>query len=240
MITNSELKYIKKLGRKKYRNLYSHFVVEGEKVFQDFLNSNIPIFKSYSTKQINSQSNKIVTDNCMKRMTFLKTPSNVLGIFSTPKKKTAPINMKVLVLDNVSDPGNLGSIIRLCDWFGFENIVCSKKTVDCYNPKVIQSSMGSVARVNIFYEDLSSYLSRVKIPVYGTFLNGEFVHKVNFPNEFVLIFGNESNGISKSIIKLLSHKITIPKASKSVVDSLNVTSAAAIIMNEITNQSFKG
>ena len=227
------------MGRKKYRNLYSHFVVEGEKVFQDFLNSNIPIFKSYSTKQINSQSNKVVTDNCMKRMTFLKTPSNVLGIFSTPKKKTAPVNMKALVLDNVSDPGNLGSIIRLCDWFGFENIVCSKKTVDCYNPKVIQSSMGSVARVNIFYEDLSSYLSRVKIPVYGTFLNGEFVHKVNFPNEFVLIFGNESNGISKSIIKFLSHKITIPKASKSVVDSLNITSAAAIIMNEITNQSFK-
>ena len=239
MITNSELKYIKKLGRKKYRNLYSHFVVEGEKVFQDFLNSNIPIFKSYSTKQINSQSNTVVTDNCMKRMTFLKTPSNVLGIFSTPKKKTAPVNMKVLVLDNVSDPRNLGSIIRLCDWFGFENIVCSKKTVDCYNPKVIQSSMGSVARVNIFYEDLSSYLSRVKIPVYGTFLNGEFVHKVNFPNEFVLIFGNESNGISKSIIKFLSHKITIPKASKSVVDSLNITSATAIIMNEITNQSFK-
>ena len=239
MITNSELKYIKKLGRKKYRNLHSHFVVEGEKVFNDFFDSNIPIFKSYSTKQIKGQNSIIVTDNCMKRMTFLKNSSDVLGIFSMPMKKKAPLNKKVLVLDNISDPGNLGSIIRLCDWFGFENIVCSKKTVDCYNPKVVQSSMGSLARVNIFYEDLKSYLSKVSIPVYGTFLNGELINKVTFPNKFILIFGNESNGISKPISKFASHKITIPKGSKSVVDSLNITSATAIIMNEISNQSFK-
>ena len=239
MITNSELKYIKKLGRKRYRDLYSHFVVEGEKAFKDFFASNIPIFKSYSTKKIRVQNNIIVSDNCMKRMTFLKNSSDVLGIFSIPKKKKAPVNTKVLVLDNVSDPGNLGSIIRLCDWFGFENIVCSEKTVDCYNPKVVQSSMGSLARVNIFYEDLKSYLSKVSIPVYGTFLNGEFVNRVTFPNKFVLIFGNESNGISKSINEFVSHRITIPKASKSKVDSLNINSATAIIMNEITNQSFK-
>ena len=99
--------------------------------------------------------------------------------------------------------------------------------------------MGSLARVNVFYEDLKSYLSKVSIPVYGTFLNGESINKVTFPNEFILIFGNESNGISKSISKFLSHKITIPKASKSVVDSLNITSATAIIMNEIANQLFK-
>tara|TARA_A200000113_G_C8838009_1_gene345885 strand:- start:773 stop:1495 length:723 start_codon:yes stop_codon:yes gene_type:complete len=239
MITNSELKYIKKLGRKRYRDLYSHFVVEGEKAFKDFFASNIPIFKSYSTKKLRGQNNIIVSDNCMKRMTFLKNSSDVLGIFSIPKRKRAPINTKVLVLDNVSDPGNLGSIIRLCDWFGFENIVCSEKTVDCYNPKVVQSSMGSLARVNIFYEDLKSYLSKVSIPVYGTFLNGEFVNRVTFPNKFVLIFGNESNGISKSINEFVSHRITIPKASKSTVDSLNINSATAIIMNEITNQSFK-
>ena len=239
MITNSELKYIKKLGRKKNRNLYSHFIVEGEKVFNDFINSKIPLYKCYSTKKINNQNPIIVTHNCMKRMTFLKNPSNILGVFSIPMTKKAPIKRKVLVLDEISDPGNLGSIIRLCDWFGFENIVCSKKTVDCYNPKVVQSSMGSLARVNVFYEDLKSYLSKVSIPVYGTFLNGELVNKVTFPNEFVLIFGNESNGISKSISKFLSHKITIPKASKSVVDSLNITSATAIIMNEIANQLLK-
>ena len=118
-------------------------------------------------------------------------------------------------------------------------ILFVKKTVDCYNPKVVQSSMGSLARVNVFYEDLKSYLSKVSIPVYGTFLNGESINKVTFPNEFILIFGNESNGISKSISKFLSHKITIPKASKSVVDSLNITSATAIIMNEIANQLLK-
>ena len=239
MITNSELKYIKKLGSKKYRNLHSHFVVEGDKVFNDFFDSNITMFKSYSTKKIKRQNAIIVSNNCMKRMTFMKNPSNVLGIFSIPKKKKVPVNEKALVLDDVSDPGNLGSLIRLCDWFGFENIVCSKKTVDCYNPKVVQSSMGSLARVNIFYEDLKSYLSKVSIPVYGTFLNGELINKVAFPNKFVLIFGNESNGISKSISKFASHKITIPKGSKSVVDSLNITSATAIIMNEILNQSFK-
>jgi len=239
MITNSELKYIKKLGKKKYRNLHSHFVVEGDKVFSDFFDSNIPMFKSYSTKKIKGQNSIIVSDNCMKRMTFLKNPSDVLGIFSIPENKKAPFNEKILVLDSVSDPGNLGSIIRLCDWFGFENIVCSKKTVDCYNPKVVQSSMGSLARVNIFYEDLKSYLSKVSIPVFGTFLNGELINKVTFPAEFVLIFGNESNGISKSISKLVSHKITIPKGSKSVVDSLNITSATAIIMSEISGQSFK-
>ena len=240
MITNSELKYIKKLGRKKYRNLHSHFVAEGDKVFNDFFDSSISMFKSYSTKKIVGQNTIIVTDSCMKRMTFLKNPSNVLGIFSIPKKKKAPVNEKVLVLDNVSDPGNLGSLLRLCDWFGFENIICSKKTVDCYNPKVVQSSMGSLARVNIFYEDLKSYLSKVSIPVYGTFLNGKSINKVTFPNEFVLIFGNESNGISQSISKFVSHKITIAKGSKSVVDSLNITSATAIIMNEISNQSFEG
>ena len=239
MITNSELKYIKKLERKKYRNLYSHFVVEGEKVFKDFFDSNIPIYKSYSTKKIKGQNSTIVTYNCMKRMTFLKSPSNVLGIFSTHMKKNPPLDKKVLVLDDVSDPANLGSIIRLCDWFGFENIVCSKKTVDCYNPKVVQSSMGSLARINIFYEDLNSYLSKVSIPVYGTFLKGEFVNRVTFPSEFVLIFGNESNGISKSISKFVSQKITIPKRSKSVIDSLNITSAIAIVMNKISNQSFK-
>ena len=161
MITNSELKYIKKLGRKKYRNLHSHFVVEGDKVFNDFFDSNITMFKSYSTKKIKGQNAIIVSNNCMKRMTFMKNPSNVLGIFSIPKKKKAPVNEKALVLDDVSDPSNLGSLIRLCDWFGFENIVCSKKTVDCYNSKVVQSSMGSLARVNIFYEDLKSYLSKV-------------------------------------------------------------------------------
>ena len=239
MITSSELKYIKKLGSKKYRNLHSHFVVEGDKVFNDFFDSNITMFKSYSTKKIKGQNAIIVSNNCMKRMTFMKNPSNVLGIFSIPKKKKVPVNEKALVLDDVSDPGNLGSLIRLCDWFGFENIVCSKKTVDCYNPKVVQSSMGSLARVNIFYEDLKSYLSKVSIPVYGTFLNGELINKVAFPNKFVLIFGNESNGISKSISKFASHKITIPKGSKSAVDSLNITSATAIIMNEILNQSFK-
>ncbi len=239
MITNSELKYIKKLGRKKYRNLHSHFIVEGEKVFKDFFESNIQIFKSYSTKKVKGQKNIIVTDNCMKKMTFLKNPSNVLGIFLTPKEKIIPINKKVLVLDDVSDPGNLGSIIRLCDWFGFKNIICSKKTVDCYNPKVVQSSMGSLARVNVFYEDLKCYLSKVSIPIYGTFLQGESINKVKFPNEFVLIFGNESNGISKSISKLVNHKITIPKMSKSLVDSLNITSATAIIMNEISTQLFK-
>ena len=239
MITNSELKYIKKLGRKKYRNLHSHFVVEGEKVFNDFFDSNIAIVKSYSTKQIKGQNPKIVTDNCMKRMSFLKNSSDILGIFSIPMKKKAPLNKKVLVLDNISDPGNLGSIIRLCDWFGFKNIVCSKKTVDCYNPKVVQSSMGSLARVNIFYEDLKSYLSKVSIPVYGTFLNGELINNVTFPNKFILIFGNESNGISRPISKFANHKITISKGSKSVVDSLNITSATAIIMNEISNQSFK-
>ena len=238
MITISELKYIKKLRRKKYRNLYSHFVVEGEKVFQDFFSSNIPLYKSYSTKKTND-GKIIVTEKCMKRMTSLKNPSNILGIFSTPKKKKSPLNKKVLVLDNISDPTNLGSIIRLCDWFGFNNIVCSKKTVDCYNPKVVQSSMGSLARVNIFYEDLKPYLSKVSIPIYGTFLDGELINKVKFPKEFILIFGNESNGISKKISKLVNFKITIPKRSKSVVDSLNIASASAIIMNEISNQLFK-
>ena len=170
---------------------------------------------------------------------FFEKPFKYFGIFSTPKKKRTPLNKKVLVLDDVSDPGNLGSIIRLCDWFGFENIVCSKNTVDCYNPKVIQSSMGSISSINIFYKDLSSYLSKVSIPVYGTFLNGESFNRITFPKEFVLIFGNESNGISKSVSKFLSHKITIPRVSNSNVDSLNITSATAIIMNEISTQSFK-
>ena len=139
----------------------------------------------------------------------------------------------VLVLDEINDPGNLGAIIRLCDWFGIDQLICSKDTVDCYNAKVVQASMGSLTRVSIFYMDLEAYLKSTKKPTYATLMDGENVYKTTLPNNAILVMGNEANGISKAVLELLDNTISIPRfGNLQQTESLNVATATAILLSE--------
>ncbi len=143
-------------------------------------------------------------------------------------------------MDDVRDPGNLGTIIRLCDWFGVQHLVCSEQTVDCYNPKVVQASMGSLTRVSVHYTDLQQFLKQTPLPIYATAMEGESAYQTQFPEDFVLIMGNEANGISENIFKFATKNITIPRFGKlQQAESLNVATATAILLSESKRNSLK-
>ena len=145
-----------------------------------------------------------------------------------------------MALDDIRDPGNLGTIIRLCDWFGIEQIICSKETVDLFNPKVIQATMGSISRVILTYCDLADFLSKSILPVFGTFMDGENIYQANLPQEAILVMGNEANGISDAIQKVIEFKVSIPRFSKlQQTESLNVSTATAIFLSEFRRPSGK-
>ena len=152
-----------------------------------------------------------------------------------PRTLATPIIEKgiILALDDIRDPGNLGTIIRLCDWFGINDLVCSETTVDCFNPKVVQASMGSIARVNITYQPLDVVLNQTKGTVFGAFMDGTDVYKTTLPNKGILVLGNEANGISKPIEAMVSSRIAIPRfGNLQATESLNVATAAAILLSE--------
>jgi len=204
MFSKNLQKKISKLYLKKYRLEMGLFVAEGEKVVNELLNSNYEYDSIYSTKFIND--NYILLKNQeMKKISFLKTPSSMLGIFKIPKiNPEIDYENTIIAIDSINDPGNLGTIIRLCDWFGIKNIICSKDSVECFNPKVIQATMGSIARVNCLYLDLCAFLMKTKKKVYGTFLNGKSIYRCNLEKKAIYVFGNESNGISNSLQKILN------------------------------------
>ncbi|WP_317044531.1 RNA methyltransferase [Maribacter sp. 4G9] len=231
------MKLIKNLQQKKYRNEKGLFVMEGKKAVEELLESGFEVFKLYSMDQKlrGSMASQVqaISMKELKQVSSLKNPNGVLGVFH--KKSISGVHMDgwTLVLDDVQDPGNLGTIIRLCDWFGIENLICSKETVDCYNPKVLQATMGSIARVNIFYMDLAEFLKSAQVPVFGTFMEGDNIYKTKLPEKGILIMGNEGNGISEPIRSLCSHEISIPQFGKKTTESLNVATATAIFLNEI-------
>ena len=241
MVVKSELKLIKNLQQKKYRNENGLFVMEGKKAVEELLESGFKVYKLFSTGQELQGSKGTAVETIsmkdLKQISSLKNPNGVLGVFH--KKTVSKIKMEAwtVVLDGVQDPGNLGTIIRLCDWFGIEDLICSNETVDCYNPKVVQATMGSIARVNIFYTDLTDFLNATKVTVYGTFMEGERIHKTSLPEKGILVMGNEGNGISETIRKLCDHEISIPQFGKKVTESLNVATATAIFLNEIKRGS---
>jgi TrmH family RNA methyltransferase len=176
----------------------------------------------------------------LKKISNLSNPKDSLAIFQIPIIKKVDTSNLIVSLDCVNDPGNLGTIIRLCDWFGVKDIVCSKDTVDCYNPKVVQASMGSLSRVNISYLDLNKFLKKVNVPIYGTFMQGESIFNQDLINEGVFLFGNEANGISKEILKYIDKKISIPRFGKlKKTESLNVANAAAIILAENSRKTIE-
>ena len=171
-------------------------------------------------------------------MSSKKKASGVLGLFAIPKPVKKKRKGWVLVLDSVRDPGNLGTIVRLCDWFGITQLVCSKDTVDCYNPKVLQATMGSIARVDIVYEDLERFLSHCEPPIMGTFMGAEPVYGTHLPEYGVLVMGNEANGISSKIEAMVTKKIGIPQFGDNLAESLNVATATAVLLSEIRRAGF--
>ena len=237
MITKNQIKLITSLQQKKNRNLHNLFFAEGEKVIRELLNSKFELEHLYFTENIfddlTLNNATEITSSDLDKITALSTANNCLAIFKQSKEMPVLDCKITLVLDKIQDPGNLGTIIRLCDWFGIYQIVCSIDTADYYNPKVVQATMGSLTRVNINYCDLDRYLSSAKLPVFGTFMDGENIYKTNLPDAAILIMGNEANGISENIEKYINRKITIPRFGDfQKTESLNVANATAIVLSE--------
>ena len=234
-LSKNHLKLITSLSQKKYRHKYKLFVVEGMKVVQEFLNSSYELEILFSTESSFSYLDNFieVSEQELKKISSLKTPNKVVALFKIPVEKNSNSSGLIVALDAINDPGNLGTIIRLCDWFGVDKLLCSKETVDCYNTKVVQSSMGSLTRVAISYIDLKEYLTSVSIPVFIADMDGDNIYEMKPPTSAVLVMGNEANGISNSIKQIVSTKITIPRYGNSqLTESLNVATATAILLSE--------
>ncbi len=243
MLSKSVTKYIQSLQQKKFRDEQHAFIAEGPKIAAELLAENYfeceyffctqestALLSEKVAKQLGEQLS-IIKDFELQKISALHTANNMLAVFKKKKQQVVPdIKGKItLVLDDVQDPGNLGTIIRNADWFGVENIICSLNTADAYNPKVVQSTMASLCRVNIFYMDIEKLLlSHTQIKKYVTVLNGKDVTDVGKIKEGLIIIGNESKGISKRILQLADEKITITKKGKA--ESLNAGVAAGIIL----------
>lgn len=235
MLSKNQIKLITSLKHKKFRQEHRLFVAEGFKTIQEFLNSSFELVQLFSVKPFNidAKFETHISESELKKISFLKTPNESLALFKIPDVRQVNKEKLIVVLDDVRDPGNLGTIIRLCDWFGVLDLVCSQTTVDCYNPKVIQATMGSISRVNIVYNNLESFFEDIKIPVFGAFMDGVNVYKIKLPEKGILVLGNEANGISKNIEGKITHKIAIPRfGDLQKTESLNVATAAAILMSE--------
>ena len=234
-LSKNHLKLITSLSQKKYRHKYKLFIVEGIKVVQEFLNSSYELEILFSTESSFSYLDSFieVSEQELKKISSLKTPNKVIALFKIPVQKNSSSSGLIVALDAINDPGNLGTIIRLCDWFGVDQLLCSKETVDCYNTKVVQSSMGSLTRVAISYIDLKEYLTSVSIPIFIADMDGDNIYEMKPPTSAVLVMGNEANGISNSIKQIVSTKITIPRYGNSqLTESLNVATATAILLSE--------
>ncbi|MBC7642792.1 MAG: RNA methyltransferase [Flavobacterium sp.] len=237
MITKNQIKLIISLQQKKNRLEHKLFIAEGEKVIRELLNSEFELSQIFYSEPIfndlKSDKQLLISHGDLKKISALTTPNNCLALFKIPLTKPIVSNELIVVLDDIRDPGNLGTIIRLCDWYGVLQIVCSPETVDVYNPKVVQATMGSLKRVQINYTLLEEYLRHCELPVFGTFMDGENIYKTKLPKKAVIIMGNEANGISEKLEQFISKKISIPRfGAIQKTESLNVASATAIILSE--------
>lgn len=237
MVVKSQIKYIKSLHQKKYRKQHGMFVVEGSKIILELLKADktpVHLYSSEPTFANNfSPSLEVVSKAELKKMSGLKSPSTVLGVFRIPQPEVVNYAQWVVALDGIQDPGNLGTIIRLCDWFGIFHLVCSFDTVDCYNPKVLQATMGSISRVNIVYANISKILKNKEESVYGAFMEGNSIYENPISKTGILVLGNEGHGISTEISDLITTRVTIPQFGGHTAESLNVATATAIFLSEI-------
>ena len=243
MLSKSKLKYIQSLGQKKFRQQEGLFIAEGPKLVNDLLEmKNSSIQEIFALKEWIEDNKKIadsyqvveITTIELEKISQLSSPNQVVAVV---KQFAIDENIEVkdkitLVLDNIQDPGNMGTIIRIADWYGVDQIVCNTQSADMYNPKVIQSTMGSIARVKVFYTELSNWLVKQNtIPIYAAMLNGDDVTVMQKIKEGIIVIGNESKGISDDVLKLISKKITIPQKGKA--ESLNAAVATGIILSHL-------
>lgn len=234
-LSKNHLKLITSLRQKKYRQKHKMFVVEGVKVVREFLNSSFELHQLFSVDlEFDSDCEIIqISEAELKKASHLVNPNTVLAIFKIPEVENSKSDGLILALDAINDPGNLGTIIRLCDWFGIDQLVCSSDTVDCYNSKVVQASMGSLTRVSIQYVDLNHFLQESELPIYTADMDGDDVYQTELPQKAILVMGNEANGISSSINELTNHVLTIPRfGAIQQTESLNVATATAILLSE--------
>lgn len=242
MVSKNQIKTITSLQQKKYRKEHKLFFAEGVKVVRELLNSNFELHTLYTIdntfKDLAGKRIEVVTEAELKKISALSTPNTCLALFVMPQEKPVQDEGLIMALDDVRDPGNLGTIIRLCDWFGIPNLVCSEQCVDVYNPKVVQATMGSLARVNVVYTNLENYLTNTSLPVYGTFMDGENIYGNTMPDSGIIVMGNEANGISAGVEVRVGHRIAIPRfGDLQQTESLNVATAAAIVLSEFRRNS---
>ncbi len=243
MVSDKQIKIIKSLKLKKNRIKHNLFVAEGDKTILELILADFKINSLYSINtNIEGVENSVVqlSKSELSKMSNLLNPKNSLGVFEIPKSKNIDYNKLIIGLDNISDPGNLGTIIRLCDWFGVEDLICSLETVDCYNPKVVQASMGSISRINITYLDLQKTIENNSIKTYGTYMQGDSLYDIDEIQKGLVLFGNEANGINPNLSKFIDKRLSIPRFGKlKKTESLNVANALSIVLSENARKSIE-
>ncbi len=232
-LSKNKIKWIRSLRLKKNRDAEGLFIVEGTKMVQEILATQLSLVECLVTTDKTTDFNvaTFLTDTAtMKSISSLTTPSSLLVVVRKPEIENGNSGW-ILALDGIQDPGNMGTIVRTADWFGVTEIVCSQNTVDCYNPKVVQSTMGSLFRVSVRYENLEDFFEKDSRPIYGALLEGENMHSIEPPDNGILLMGNEGKGISKELIKKITHPIHIP--GKGGAESLNVAVATGILLGKL-------
>jgi TrmH family RNA methyltransferase len=237
MVSKNQIKLITSLQQKKYRIANKLFFAEGVKGIQELLDSNFELEHLYSTQNdfenVSADRKSIIHDSDLKKISALSTPNSCLAVFKMPEEKPIIETGLIVALDSIRDPGNLGTILRLCDWFGIVQVLCSKETADVYNPKVVQATMGSIARINVNYIDLEAFVATTDLPIFGTFMDGDSIYKSILPHRGIIIMGNEANGISAGLEKMVKNRLTIPRfGAIQKTESLNVATATAIVLSE--------
>jgi RNA methyltransferase, TrmH family len=237
MLSKNELKYIQSLCQKKQRSAERLFIAEGVKLVAELLAAGYPVEKIYAVDDWEAPATDVPITRIetfeLEKISTLQTPNQVLVIARQQEEKGEPVLTKklTLMIDGIQDPGNLGTIIRIADWFGIDQIIASTDTVECYNPKVIQSTMGSFLRVQIWYRDLETFLAAQQVPVYGALLDGESMYTTPIPSEGILVIGNESKGIREPVLSFINYAVTIPRMGKA--ESLNAAVATGILLAQL-------
>ena len=246
-MTKAEIQLVRSLDDKRFREEAGLFVVEGEKLVGEVLGSGLSVRKMYTVDPSSPfglcRDDRIerVSGKEMERMSNLKTPTNCLALVEIPRREFDSASLRgrlTLALDGVQNPGNMGTIIRLADWFGVRDVLCSTDSADCWSPKVVQATMGAVTRVAVHYGDIGDMIERVGGQVYGTFLEGDNIYETPLSTEGVIVLGSEGRGISSEVERLVTRKLFIPPfpADSHTSESLNVAIAAAIVCSEFRRQ----
>ena len=245
MISRIRIKWIKSLEMRKYRLQEKAFVAEGPKLVGELLPYSTPLYIAATKDWLDANRHLLravkevdeVSQTELERASLLRTPQSVLAVMPIPERQLDISSLQkklVIALDSVQDPGNLGTILRIADWFGIHEVLCSEGTADVYNPKCVQSCMGALARVKVFYCNLPEVLGQVEMPVFGTFLDGTDIYKEELSQQGIIVMGNEGNGISQPVAKLVNRRLYVPNYPKGslTTESLNVAVATGIVCAE--------